>query len=102
MNSFSPVETLDIVASVIATGGAPDDDCGSCCDCGALGCSWANSDTTGARRAKNTRIAARVVIGRQIAGKIVVRQALRLPSRRSVRPTIEHAVVGARSGLLKR
>src|SRR6476620_6752229 len=66
MNLLSPSETSDIVASVIAARGAPPPVCGSCCDwdcCGALGCSWAESRTTGARRsATNTEIASLLVI----------------------------------------
>src|SRR6476659_2642451 len=90
MNLLSPSETSDIVASVIAARGAPPPVCGSCCDwdcCGALGCSWAESRTTGARRsATNTEIASLVVIRLdvevccpQTAGRIVGGQALRLP-----------------------
>ena len=67
MNFFSPSETSDIVASVIAARGARPPVRGSCCDwdcCGALGWSCARSDTTGARRsATNTENAGRVVIG---------------------------------------
>src|SRR5215831_16656399 len=41
--------------------------------------SWAESGTTGTTRSPtNTQVASRVVIGRQIAGQIVVGQALRL------------------------
>src|SRR5438094_9639774 len=66
MNLFSPSETSDIVASVIASRGAPAPLCGSCCDCdccGALGCSWARSDTTAARRSPtNTGVASLLFI----------------------------------------
>src|SRR5438034_4535909 len=66
MNLFSPSETSDIVASVIAVRGAPVLVCGSCCDwdcCGALGCSCARSGRTGASRsATYTEMARRVVI----------------------------------------
>src|SRR5215469_7290721 len=89
MNSFSPPETLDMVASVMAACGAPRADCGSCCDpdcCGARGWSWAETDTTDARRIEsNARTTARVfIVGifkfdhPQIAGRIVVGQARRL------------------------
>src|SRR5439155_18337007 len=67
MNLFSPSETSDIVASVIAARGAPAPLCGSCCDCdccGALGWTWARTDTTGARRSPtNTEVASLLVIG---------------------------------------
>src|ERR1043166_6093041 len=78
MNSLNPVETLDIVASVIAACGAPVFACGSWDDwdcCGALGWSWARSDTTGARRSPtNIEIANRVVIRKQPAGRMVAGQ----------------------------
>jgi hypothetical protein len=70
MNSFSPAETLDIVASAIAAFGAPVPDCGSCCDwdcCGALGWSCAESRTTGRTRSPtNAQVASRVVMNRSI------------------------------------
>ena len=70
MNSFSPAETLDIVASAIAACGAPVPDCGSCCDwdcCGALGWSCAESRTTGRTRSPtNAQVASRVVMNRSI------------------------------------
>src|SRR5205814_7373509 len=94
MNLFSPSETSDIIASVIAVRGAPVVVCGSCCDwdcCGALGCSWAGSGTTDARRSPtNTEIASRVVIPldveactSQTAGRMVVGQAEALSSSQS-------------------
>src|SRR5205823_11456089 len=72
MNLFSPSETSDIVASVIAARGAPAPLCGSCCDCdccGALGCSWARTGKAGARSsAINTLAASRVVIRLDVEG----------------------------------
>src|SRR5262245_39815008 len=71
-----------MVACVIAACEAPVPECGSCCDwdCwGALGWSWAASGTMGARKQNNTRITLRVVIGRQVAGSMLVGQAHRLP-----------------------
>src|SRR5438094_1649749 len=66
MNCFSPSETLDMVASVIAAWGAPVLVCGSCCDCdccGALGCSCARSGkAVASSTAVNTRVARGVVI----------------------------------------
>src|SRR6266481_9476393 len=66
MNLFSPSETSDILDCIIAAWGAPFVVCGSCCDwdcCGALGWSWARTDTTGARRSPtNTEVASLLVI----------------------------------------
>src|SRR6266513_2523431 len=66
MNLFSPSETSDIVASVIAVRGASVVVCGSCCDwdcCGALGCSWPKRGTPCGRTSPtNSEIASRVVI----------------------------------------
>ena len=81
MNLFSPSETSDMLDCIIADCEAPFVVCGSCCDwdcCGALGWSWAGSDTTGERSAMNTLVANRVAIGKQIAGRTVVGQARRL------------------------
>ena len=65
MKLFSPSETLDIVASVIAAWGAPVLGCGACCDCcGALGCSCAKSITPGVRNSETDIVAiARVIMG---------------------------------------
>src|SRR5215831_5508909 len=71
-----------MVASVIAACGAPVLAWGSCCDwdcCGALGWSWAGTGKAGASSAINTPVANRIVIEKQIAGRMVVGQALRLP-----------------------
>src|SRR5205823_3522887 len=72
MNCFSPSETLDIVASVIAAWGAPVLVCGTCCDCdccGALGWSCAKSVTPGIRNSGTDIVAmARVIMGVNVDG----------------------------------
>src|SRR6267154_4948329 len=100
MNLFSPSETSDILDCIIAAWGAPFVVCGSCCDwdcCGALGWSWARTDTTGARRSPtNTEVASLLVIRLdvevccpQTAGRMVVGQALRLLVAAALRAAFE-------------